>query len=353
MKPRTFTIFAGLTAVAVVAAVVAVSTQPETTSLTAGTEPAFPKLSENVNDVAKVEIKNSKGSFSISRDGEKWGLDQKDGYTVEFEKIKSAIVAASNFKLIERKTSDPERYGRLDLNEPTSPEAKSTRIVFRDSKGEVLADALIGKLNANLFGNGGAGTYIRRGDEKATWLVRGQIQIGEEPNNWMARQIVNYGQENIRHVDIKRPDGATFSISKEKKEDRNFVLAGIPEGRQIKNADEANPLGGVTWRMMFDDVTRADKQAWPADPWVAHYTTWEGVTVRIETAKIGDNYWGRFRASVADDVSDPEAKKAAQATVDEINARTDGWSYMLTAGDAEKLTSKIEDYLAEPKKEGS
>lgn len=353
MKPATFYVFAGLTAVAVVAAAVSVSMQAETTSLTAGTEPAFPKLAENVNAVAKIEIRNAKGNFSISRKGEGWGLDQKDGYTVEFEKAKTAIVNAANFKLIEKKTSDPERYGRLDLNSPDSPEAKSTRIVFSDADGKPLADALIGKLNASLFGSGGAGTYIRRGEEKATWLVRGQIEIGEEPNNWMVRQIANYGQEKIRKVVIEHPGGATHSITKESEKDKNFVLHGIPEGRSIKSADEANPLGGVTWRMMFDDVVRADKQEWPKDVWVAHYTGWDGVVIRIETAKIDKDHWGRFQASVADDVTDPEKKAAAQAAADEITARTKGWSYMLTAGDAEKLTAKIDYFLADPKKEGS
>lgn len=353
MKPATFYVFAGLTAVAVVAAAVSVSSQTETTALTAGTDPAFPELTANVNNVAKLEIQNSLGSFSITRTGEKWGLDQKDGYAVEFEKIKSAIVAASNFKLIERKTSDPSRYGRLDLDPPVSPEAKSRKIVFKDAKGEILADVLIGKLNPSLFGSGGAGTYILRGGEKETWLARGQIELGEEPNDWMVRQIVNYGQEKIRGVKIMRPDGATFSLLKAAEADKNFVLGGIPEGRKIKNADEANPLGGVTWRMLLEDVTLAEKQEWPSEVFKAEYTTWDGVVIGISTTKIGEDHWGRFTASVAPDLTDETKKAAARKTADEIVARTKGWSYQLTAGDAEKLTSKVEDYLAPLKKEGS
>lgn len=353
MKPATFYIFAGLTAAAVVAAAVSVSTQTGTTALTAGTEPAFPKLSANVNDVARVEIQNSLGAFSITRSGDGWGMDQKDGYAVEFEKIKSAIVAASNFKLIERKTGDPERYGRLDLDPPVSPEAKSKKLVFKDANGAVLADVRIGKLNPNLFGSGGAGTYILRAGDDTTWLARGQIEIGEEPIDWMVRQIVNYGQEKVRGVVITRPDGATFSLSKTAESDKNFVLGGIPEGRKIKNADEANPLGGVTWRMLLEDVKLAEKQPWPTDIYKAAYTTWDGVVIHIETAEIDDDYWGRFTATVAPDVTDDAKKAEARKTADEIIARTKGWSYRLTAGDAEKLTSKIEEYLAPLEKEGS
>ncbi len=353
MKPVTFYFVAGLTAAAVVAAAVAVSMQTDTTSLTAGTKPALPKLASDINGVAKIELKNAKNSFSIARSGEGWGLVEKDGYAVEFEKVKSAIVSVAEFKLIEQKTSDPARYGRLELNPPTSPEAKSTRLVFKNEKNDVLADVLIGKLNTSLFGQGGAGTYVRRADEKATWLVRGQVTLGEEPNNWMVRQIVNYGKEKVRKVTIKGPDGTDHSIIKDRETDQNFVLQNIPKGRKIKAKDEADPLGGVTWRMMFDDVKLASKQKWPSNPWVAHFYTWDGLDIRIETVKFGDDHWGRFKAAVDPYVTDAKKREAAQKKADGINARTDGWTYMLTAGDAEKLTAKIDYFLADPKKKGS
>ena len=349
MKPGTFYAFAGLTAAAVVAAGVAVSTQTEITSLTAGTDPAFLKLSENVNNVAKIEIRNANSEFSMTLTGDNWGLDQKDGYRVEFQKVKAAIVNLSNFKLIEKKTADATRYERLELNDPSDEKAKSRKIVLKDEKGTVLADVVIGKLNPNLFGTGGAGTYIRRADEKDTWLARGQVDLGEEPNNWMARQIVNYGQEKIRRVVVASPEGAEIILAKADVKAPNFTIENLPEGRSIKNKDEADPLAGVMWRMMFDDVQKAEKQEWPAKPWVAYYTVWDGYTVRIETAKFGDDFWGRFSAEVDPSVTDAKKKAAAEKSVAEINQRTKGWTYMLTAGDSEKLVSKMSDYLAKPK----
>ena len=348
MKPATFYVFAGLTAAAVAAAAAAVSGKLQTTSLTAGTEAAFPDLAGRVNDAARIEVRTAKGEFTLTRDGDRWGVDQKDGYPAAFEKVKSAIVGVANFKLIERKTADPERYVRLELEPPTGPEAKSRKLVFATGTGDVLADVVVGKLNADLFGAGGAGTYIRRADEKETWLVRGEIRIGAEPIDWMERQIVDYGQEHVRRVSILQPDGDRFIVAKDKEEDKNFRLLDLPEGRKMKNDDEANPLGGVMWRMMLDDVKAAENQEWPSEIWTAHYTVWNGFTVRIDVAKFGDDHWGRFSAAVDDSVTDPEARKTAKKAVDEINARVKGWSYMLTAGDSEKLTSKMEDYLDDP-----
>ena len=350
MKPGTFYAFSGLTAAVVVAAGVAVSTQTEITVLNAGTDPAFPLLNGNVNAVAKIEIQNAKSNFSMTLDNGNWGLDQNDGYRVEFQKVKSAIVNLSNFKLIEKKTADAARYGRLELNDPADNDAKSRKVVLKDAKGNVLVDTVVGKLNPNLFGTGGAGTYIRRADEKATWLARGQVELGEEPNNWMARQIVNYGQEKVRRVVITSPEGRKIILGKAAAKEPNFKIKNLPEGRAIKNKDEVDPLAGVMWRMMFDDVQKAEKQEWPATPWVAHYSVWDGYTVRIETVQFGDDFWGRFSATVDEEVIEANQKTSAKKAVAKINARTKGWSYMLTAGDSEKLTSKMEDYLAKSKK---
>jgi hypothetical protein len=350
MKPGTFYGFAGFTAVVVVAAGVAVSSQPESTALTAGTDPAFPTLAKDVNNVVKIEIKNAKNTFSMTRKGVDWGVDQKDGYRVDFAKIKSAIVGLAEFKLIERKTSDIERYARLEVDKPTSVGSKSRQVTLIDAKGDVLADAIIGKLNPNLFGTGGAGTYIRRASEKYSWLARGQVALGEEPNNWMVRQIVNYGQEKVRRVILKNGDGDKIIIAKAAKSEKNFKIENLPEGRKIKKNDEVDPVAGVMWRMMFDDVKRAENQRWPSNPWVAYYTVWDGYTVRIETAQIGEDFWGRFEASMDSSVKDSKVRAAAQKKIGEINTRTKGWTYLLTAGDSEKLTSKMGDYTASGKK---
>lgn len=347
MNRRTFATLAGLTAVAVVAAGIGVSTRTGTTALTPGTEPAFPALAEAVNDVARIDVTTPGGSFSLTRAEDRWGLDPKDSYPAAFDKVKSAIVAVADLKLIEAKTADPERYARLDLGPPGEDGSESRRLVFRTADGGTLADVTIGKANPELFGAGGAGTYIRRGEEAGTWLARGEVAVGEEPIDWVRREIVDYGQERVRRVSLRGPEGGSFAIAKNARSDENFTLLDVPAGRRMKNDDEANPLGGVMWKMQFDDVRAAAGQDWPAAPWVARYGTWDGFTVRIEVAKIGEDHWGRFRASV-DDAAEPEKREAARKTADEINARVAGWSYMLTAGDSEKLVSRVEDYLAGP-----
>ena len=348
MKPATLYVFAGLTAAAVAGAAAAVSTQLEVTALTPGTEAAFPDLAASPNDAVKIDVQTGKSRFSMSyRDG-KWRMDQKDSYPASFEKVKSAIVNVANFKLIEKKTSDPSRYARLDLDPPDEPDAKARKLALSGEDDRVLADVTVGKRNSQLFGTSGGGTYIRRGDEKETWLVRGEVEIGEEPIDWIERHIVNYGGELVRRVTVRGPENNEFTIFKEKQTDENFRLQYIPEGRRMKAEDEANPLGGVMWRMMLDDVRNAADQEWPEETWVSHYYLWEGFKVRIEVAKIGEDHWGRFVASLDEEVTDPEKREKAKETIDSINERLAGWSYMLTAGDSEKLTSKLEQYLNDP-----
>ena len=104
------------------------------------------------------------------------------------------------------------------------------------------------------------------------------------------------------------------------------------------------------WRMMFDDVKKAGQQKWPDKQWTAYYSTWSGVKVKIQTAKVDGEFWGRFSAKIDEGVTDEAKKNTASQIAKEINQRTANWSYKLTDGDSEKLTFPVDEYLVKSKK---
>ena len=58
--------------------------------------------------------------------------------------------------------------------------------------------------------------------------------------------------------------------------------------------------------------------------------------------------WGRFSASAEGASGDKADEIRKQA--EEITARAKGWVYELSAGEGERLTTKIADILEKPKK---
>ena len=349
MKPRSFIVLAVLTAVFVVAAIWSVGNQRGLTSIAADRERAFPDLIENVNDVATVAIVSNKAKFTIARANDGWGLAEKGGYKVSFEKVKSAIVGLGELKLLESKTADAARYERLQVETPGSLEAKSVGIELKDKDGKVLASGIIGKRHVGLFGQGGGGTYLRRGGDALSWLAEGIVDLGPEPNDWLIRDIVNLEAEEISRAVLRQPDGAEITVSRADKAAKDYVVAGIPEGRKLKDSSEGRNLAGGLWRLTFEDVKPAQDLAFAEKPYVAEYETFDGLKVRIEMTMLDTVVWGRFTASAEDAKGDDKAIEALEKKAAEITERAKGWVYELSPGEGEKLTTKIEDILEQPK----
>ena len=102
------------------------------------------------------------------------------------------------------------------------------------------------------------------------------------------------------------------------------------------------------WRLTFEDVKPAADVQFPEKTNVSVYETFDGLRIHIEMTAVDKVVWGRFSATAegaSGDKADEVRKKA-----EEIAARAKGWVYELSAGEGERLTTRIEDILEEPKK---
>ena len=347
MKPRSFLALAGLTLLAVIAAVLVVVDQPALTTLTKGEESAFEVLTERVNDAAELTIRSNEATFSIVRTDTGWGMKDRAKYPVHFDKVKTALVGLSELKLLEAKTSDPSRYKRLEVEEPDTEEAQSVRFEIKDAAGKSMASGLVGRLNPNLFGEGGGGTYLRRGSEEQSWLAAGEVSLGKTRNDWMVRDIVDIAAEKVRRAVIRQPDGAEIVVSQEKPDSGEYRLDGVPEGRKLKDSGEAKNLAGGLWRLTFEDVKPAADVPFAGKPNVSEYETFDGLNIHIEMTTVDEVVWGRFSAT-AEGASGEKAEEVRKKAA-EITDRAKGWVYELSAGEGERLTTKIGDILEERK----
>ena len=347
MKPRSFLALAALTLIVVIAAVYAVLDQRSLTTIPSDREHAFDKLANTLNAAAEIDIVSIEARFTIVKTADGWGMKDRASYPVHFDKVKGALVALSELKLLEAKTSDPERYERLQVEEPEKKDSNAVRFAVRDAEGAVLASGVIGKPNPSLFGESGGGTYLRRGEEAQSWLAQGEVQLGRTLNDWLVRDIVNLQAEDVRRAVIRQPGGAEVVVRKDKKDDKTFAVDGVPEGRKLKDKDEGKSLAGGLWRLTFEDVKPAKDVAFPERFNVAEYETFDGLKVRVEMTMVEDDVWGRFQASAEAATGEKAAETKKKA--DEINARAKGWIYRLSPGEGERLTTKIEDILEKPK----
>jgi len=265
-------------------------------SLTSG--PFLGDLSAHVNDAARVTITTSQGAFTVEKGDEGWGLQDKGGYPVDFNKVKAVVVGLSELEVAEEKTSNPEYYAKLGVEE-IGPDAASKRITIADGAGTVLADVLVGNARTSRGGGvGGSSLYVRREGAPTSYEVRGAVQVDGQATNWLDKQIIKLEAQRVRQVVIRHPDGEVLTVAKQEEGDAHFAVQDPPADRELIWEGVADSVGGaLAWLSLEDvgpDLVDFDQQA----ATVAEFTCFDGYVVTVETVEVDGKTYLRLHGAL-------------------------------------------------------
>ena len=325
-------------------------------------ELVFPRLLEQVNSVARVRVTGHEGVFSLMRDGETWVVEEKKRYPADADRVHRLLLGAAAMKRVEPKTSNPELYPKLWLEDPAGEDAKSVRYVLRNEAGAGLADWVLGNRRPSKADATRTELYIRVADDPMAWLVDGSVPGGATIIDWLDREVARIDRERLRAVEVVHADGAVIAVGKSLPSDDDFALRDVPADREVDSRYRINDIGRFLEDLRFEDVAPS------ASPDVAgsvdtrvEITTFDGLRVHVETVMRDGEAWARLRAEVdeglvetpgedavaADGEFDAESKDATagllpfeevRAEAERLNARWNGWAF--------ELPSYKRDYLA-------
>src|SRR5687768_8313947 len=211
MSLRVFLGLLAITALASIGALVVVLERPVTGPLRTVDEPAFPTLRENPDAVAKVVLTGPDGTLTLVREtGKRWSALERYGYPVDADKLRALIVALADMRLVEAKTSMPERYARLEVEDPEQEDAKSRLLRVESADGQVLAEVILGKRQHRLTGNQQAGTYLRRPGEAQSWLASGGVDLDTAIIDWLDEEVVDLDPARIGRIEIRPEAGEGY-----------------------------------------------------------------------------------------------------------------------------------------------
>jgi hypothetical protein len=337
MTPKSFVAFSTVTAILVVSAIAVVASRPAPTMIPRDRALVFAGLDAKINDVQTLEIKMPSRSFTLNRTASGWGIKELNGYPAGFDKLKTVIVQLSQFKYLEPKTSDPERYSRLNLQNVDAKGAESRQVIVRAKDGKELANGLIGKRNEDLFGSGRGGTYMRFGDKKQTWLIEGTASLGEGAFDWVKKDLIDVKSAKIKRLEIVSAKGGTVVVKRDTPTAKDFKLEGIPAGKRQRGQWETTDMANLLENLKLKDLRRADEISFGDD--VIHkgtIQTFDGLLIHSEGAVIGKKYWIRLSASV--DAANPAVTDDIRSLAKTINARHKGFVYEIDEKPGKKLT---------------
>lgn len=369
MNTRSLGILIGLTVVVIVlAAVFQTSRQSAVQSKNDQTK-LFPELLPAINDVATVHVQRKDGEATLKRSGEAWGLVEKDGYSVDLEPMRKALLAVADMTRIEAKTSDPARYATLGVQDPDADASTSTLVTLSDASGKELAKLIVGKPHQGKAGTAGQ-LYVRRADEAQSWLVKSDLSLFEKSTDWLAKRIVEVKRDRVRAVEVTHPDGEIVRIDRANPETTDFTLANIPEGRELKHATVASSMSSTLEWLNLEDVARAETIDFTTTPGATcRFWCFDGLVITVTLKEDGEKTYARFVASyeappaseapAAEPKPEGESTEAqappeklptktpeeVQAEVAELNARLAKWVYVIPSYNKTTFAKRMNDLL--------
>jgi hypothetical protein len=291
MSPKLIGALAIITLITTVAAVVAVMRQPEATILRSAGEPAFPALREQPDAVTKAIVRTPDEQITLVREAPgRWITPERYGYPVSTDAVRSLIIEIADMRLVEAKTSRPERYDRLELNDLDAKGASSRLVRLEDAKGNVLAEAIFGKQRQRLTGLQSSGIYLRRPGEAQSWLASGGPQIQASVQDWLETTIVDLPADGLKRIEIRPQDGEAYTLAREA-ESGQLQLSDLREGEQLKQDDKPGQLARTFSGLSLSDVKPADEIAWPREATRVEVETLGGLQLEARLALIDDQPW--------------------------------------------------------------
>ena len=338
-----------------------------------GGDIVFPALLEQVNSVARVRVTGSEGTFTLARDGDAWVVEEKERHRADPDRVHKLLVGAAGMKRLEPKTSDPERYPKLWLEDPTGKDARSVRLVLEDASGAALAHWVLGDRRPSKSDAGRTELYIRTAGDPQAWLVEGSVPGGDKIIDWLDRTVARIDRERLRTAEVAHADGAAVTVGKEVPADADFVLHDVPEGREIDSQYRVNDIGRFLEDLRFEDVAPASSLdfAGSADKRM-EVATFDGLRVRLDSVMRDGDAWVRLRAEVDEGLveeaagADAAASSAesgseskdgppesllpldeVRAEAERLNARWQGWAYELPSFKRDYIARRMDELTRE------
>lgn len=351
---KSLPLFAIVTVIVIIAAWFSVQLRsPETV---VEKEPLYPELGSRIKDISLIEIKSYDHTTVLAAEGNQWVLKNRGGYPAIINRIKPLVLAISELEIREAKTSNPEWYPRLQVEDVSAEKARSRQITLLDARGDLLASLLVGKERVNRSDGRIDSLYVRKVGDQQSYLVKGDVSVSADPADWLENNLIDLTSDRLQSILIDHGNAKTVMASRSDKDDINYQLENIPSGFKLKSQTTVNGLATAVESLRFDDVQSSENFNWPEQTLKTVYKTFDGLITNVRSTKIDDKVWAAFSfefagpeaASSHTDGSEEEAKKpSVQEQVDQLNAKTAAWVYALPAFKGEMLTRSVDDLIIE------
>jgi hypothetical protein len=258
-------------------------------------KPLVEGIAEQINNITGIKITGPENKViaDLNRGLKGWVVSNRADYPADFGKIREFVLKVSESKIKEAKTSNPELFGKLGLEDLAQKDAKGVRFEINGLKTPV--NVLVGSFSSA----GGEGHFVRRGDEQQSYLASGNFRPETNESAWLNAEVVNIGSPRIRRVDTTLADGKVLSIEKVDSTAADYSVLNIPKGRELSSPSVGNTIATTLDALRLDDVMKPEAAPAPAGgTYKSRFLTQEGLVITLEGYEIDGKSYAKFSAEL-------------------------------------------------------
>lgn len=312
----------------------------------------IPGLAGQVNDIRWIRLTGAGGQAiaTLKRENDAWVVEEVSSYRADWSLVKTLLSSLSRAEIIEEKTSKPEYYPRLGVEDVSSPGATGVMVEFAADTG----------LPAVIIGNsaqGREGQYARLKDAAKSALIGTRIDVPGNQAAWLDKAIVDIAEAEVVEFEITHPDGQSVKAVKASADDENFQLQDLPADRGIKSDWAVNAPASSLAALELQGVAPAGQLDWE-NATRFRILTADGLLLDVELLTLPgadgeeapSEHWLRLEAGVYNTAIETPVEDEADGSVtlaraEEINQRVGGWAYRIPDYRSESMTRRMEDLL--------
>jgi len=267
--------------------------------------PLLPALASELNSVTSLSVLkgSTTPSVTVHKQGEQWTVAERANYPADVPKLRKLLLALSEAKIREEKTSDPANYSIIGVEDPTKSGATGAQIelLAKDAKLDVIVGKPVDQ-----------GNFARRVGEKSSYIVEPGISFEAEPRYWIDTRLLDISADKIQSIQFKPETGPTYTVRRVseptpkadegKKSAPNaaaapapeaaskFVLEGVPSGRQAADSNALAPSSTAFSNLSDDDVAAIGEVDF-SKPSTVVLALSDGSLITLIGAAVGEKRW--------------------------------------------------------------
>ncbi len=336
-----------ITLVVIIAATISAKLKAPQVSLEK--ELLFPDFETHINNVNSITIQDHNNSVKLELRENNWVVTNLDGYPALITKVRAALIGLSQLLIVDKKTSDPELYGELGVENIDVADSDSLLLNVIEKSGLAPIKLIIGHPRQSASNQ--PGIYVRLSDSSQALLVEGRLDISANPVDWINRELFDIPPQAIKRATIVTADGGEFDIHKDKKEQVDFEASDPEFGKQSSAKILINRIATGLEKMRADGVSSAGNFTFAENTINTTYETFDGIIVKVKMEQVDKKFYANFEFAyqlpedqeVPVTTDDKTSEPSAQQLVEQMNTSLSPWVYQIPDFKYEAMTTTPEN----------